>query len=77
MVIAVGMTDRPSAGTAFEAGDGTPVVVISAQSHEDADRARALAGPNAHTFAVRPAWSVPAAEWTAADPAFWQPRASR
>src|SRR4051794_28206877 len=77
LVITVGGSDRPANGTAFEAADGTPVIVTPAHTREDADRARALGGPETHIFAARPAWSVPAAEWVAADPTFWQPRAPR
>ena len=30
------------------------------------------AGAYARVFAVRPNWSMPAAEWILADPQFWQ-----
>jgi hypothetical protein len=77
LVITVGSIDRPASGTTFEAADGALVVVSSADTQEQANRSRTLAGHEAHIFAVRPEWSVPAAEWIAADPMFWQPRGSR
>ena len=33
----------------------------------------AAAGSEARVFAVRPYWSMPASEWVAADPDFWEP----
>lgn len=58
-------------GTAFEARDGTRFIVTSAQTREQADAARALAGAEAVILAVRPSWSFPAKEWIAMDVGFW------
>ena len=77
LVIAVTQDTRRSPGTVFEGLDGTCVIVTSARTREEADAAQALAGDAANIFAVRPSWSFPAKEWSAADPMFWQPRRQR
>jgi hypothetical protein len=76
LVITLTESSRHSAGTVFEAPDGTRFIVTSAQTRQEADAARALAGPEANIFAVRPSWSFPAKEWIAADPLFWEPNPS-
>lgn len=59
-------------GTVFESSDGTRLVIAPSETREDADAAKAAAGPEATILAVRPSWSFPAAEWVAADPLFWR-----
>lgn len=72
LVITVTKSDRRIPGTLFEAPDGARFVVTSAQTRQEADTARALAGEQSNIFAVRPSWSLPTKEWIAADPPFWQ-----
>lgn len=72
LVIAVTKSDRRIPGTVFEASDGTRFIITSARTRQDADAARALAGPESNIFAVRPLWSFPANEWIAADSQFWR-----
>jgi hypothetical protein len=54
------------------ADDGTRFTFVPAGTRREADRQAAVAGPDARIFAIRPAWSLPAAEWIAADPEFWR-----
>ena len=75
LVIAVTESDRRIAGTVFEAPDGTRFIVAAAQTRQEAEAARSLAGQESNIFAVRPSWSVPAKEWIAVDSLFWQPNA--
>jgi hypothetical protein len=62
----------PLEGTVFETDDGTRFTIVPAQARDEADTIAGAAGPPANVFAVRPAWSFPAREWVAADPAFWE-----
>lgn len=73
LVITVTKITRPNTGTVFEAPEGTHFIVTSANTREEANAAKELAGAQANIFAVRPSWSFPAKEWRAADPVFWQP----
>lgn len=59
-------------GTVFEADDGLRFVISAAATLAEAQARAAAAGAEARVFAVRPEWSKPAAEWTAADPGFWR-----
>jgi hypothetical protein len=61
-----------SAGTVFEAADGTCFVVRAARTREEAEAMTRAAGRDATVLAIRPSWSFPAAEWIAADPQFWR-----
>jgi hypothetical protein len=72
LVIAMTKSDQRVAGTVFEAPDGTRFIVTSVQTREQADAAKAVAGPESVILAVRPSWSFPAKEWIAADSVFWQ-----
>jgi hypothetical protein len=47
-------------------------IVIPAGTRQQAEAARASAGPEAIMLAVRSSWSFPAAQWIAADPPFWR-----
>jgi hypothetical protein len=71
LVITVTKSNPRATGTVFEAADGTRFIVTSAQTRDEADAARAIAGLESTVLAVRPSWSFPAAEWIAADPEFW------
>jgi hypothetical protein len=73
LVIAVTQSRRRIPGTIFEGPDGTRLIITSAQTREQADAARGLAGPESNMFAVRPSWSFPAPEWISVDSPFWQP----
>ena len=56
----------------FEADDGTRYVIAPAETLADAYAARAAAGAESFTLAVRPALSFPAPDWIAADEPFWR-----
>ena len=60
-------------GTAFEAGDGMRLILRGYGSRQEAEVASAESDPDTMAFAVRPYWGMPAREWIAADPEFWQP----
>jgi hypothetical protein len=74
LVVTVTKSTRHADGTVFETADGTRVVVVPAETRRDAHAAAALAGAECNVLLVRPAWSFPAKDWIAADPAFWSPR---
>jgi hypothetical protein len=63
--------DRPRTdGAVWMAADSTLYVLRPAHTLREA---QALAsGSGGRLFAVRPNWSMPAASWVAADPAFWR-----
>ena len=70
MVVTVTRGRRPDDGSVWEASDSTLYVFRPTRTHEQAE---ALAGKQGgRIFAVRPNWSMPAPEWVAADPDFWQ-----
>jgi hypothetical protein len=71
LVITVTTNPRHVDGTVFETAEGTRVIVVPADTRRDAHAAAALAGAECNVLLVRPAWSFPAKEWIAADPAFW------
>jgi hypothetical protein len=73
LVITVTRSNRRIDGTVFEAADGTRFVLLPVKTRPEADAKAAAAGSEARVFAVRPYWSMPAKEWVAADPVFWQP----
>src|SRR5215831_15751236 len=63
--------DRPSsAGTVFQAADGTFFVFSPARTRKQADRLAASV-PGSTVVVVRPSFSFPAKDWVAADPRFW------
>jgi hypothetical protein len=64
-------------GTVFESHDGVRFVVRSAKTRAEADAMMVAAGPEAKIFAVRPEFSMPAAQWVAGDPLFWGPNAQK
>jgi hypothetical protein len=70
----VTMTDRVDRieGSTFEAPDGRRFVLRAFKAREPAEAAAAAIGREARVFAVRPYWGMPASEWIAADPEFWQ-----
>jgi hypothetical protein len=74
LVITVTGSIRHVDGTVFETAEGTRIIVVPADTRRDADAIAAIAGAESHILAVRPAWSFPAKEWIAADPAFWPSR---
>lgn len=61
-------------GTAFEVDNGTLFIFSAARTRQEAEARAAAAGPEAHVFAVRTYWSLPAKDWTAMDPSFWKGR---
>jgi len=58
----------------FEAPDGVRWMFVPTQTLSEAKAKAAALGAGANTFAVRPNWSMPAKEWVAADPTFWNSR---
>jgi hypothetical protein len=71
--VVVTMTQRADRleGSVYETPDGTRFVLRAFRARELADAAAAAAGAEAKVFAVRPYWGMPAQEWIAADPEFW------
>ena len=71
--VVVTMTKRADRleGSVFEAPDGTRFGLRPFSTREPADAAAAAIGPEARVFAVRPYWGMPAKDWIAADPEFW------
>ena len=72
LVIIVTKSTLRLSGTVFEGSDGVRVLVIPTETRQEADAARASAGPEATILAVRVSWSFPAPDWIAADPPFWR-----
>jgi len=72
LVITATKSTARVAGTVFEGPDGTRFVVTPTETRQEADAAKASAGPEATVLAVRPSWSFPAPEWVAADLPFWR-----
>jgi hypothetical protein len=58
-------------GSVYETPDGTRFVLRTFTTREPADAAAAATRAEARVFAVRPYWGMPAQEWIAADPEFW------
>jgi len=70
MAVTVARGSRPVRGAVWQAKDSTLYVFRPAKTREQAEAlARDQLG---RVFAVRPSLSMPAAEWRAADPAFWK-----
>jgi hypothetical protein len=61
----------------FESQDGLRFVVTVAKTRAEADAKLSAAGPDAKIFAVRPEFSMPAAQWVANDPSFWDPKEAK
>lgn len=77
LVIAVTKGNPQSDGTVFESQDGVRFVVTAAKTRTEADAKLSAAGPDAKIFTVRPEFSMPAAEWVASDPSFWDSKAQK
>jgi len=71
LVIAVTRDTPRGEGTVFEAQDGVRFVMTPAKTRTEANAKLFAAGPEAKIFAVRPEFSMPAADWVAGDPSFW------
>ena len=74
LVIAVTKHRPSSAGTVFQAADGTFFVFSPARTRKQADRLAASI-PGSTVVVVRPSFSFPAKDWVAADPRFWRANA--
>ena len=70
MVVTVRRDRMPAEGAVWEAADSTLYVFRLVKTQAEADSLARATG--ARTFAVRASWSMPAAEWVAADPEFWR-----
>ena len=77
LVIAVTKGDPHSDGTVFESQDGERFVVTAAKTRTEADAKLSAAGTDAKIFIVRPEFSLPAAEWVATDPSFWDSKVQK
>jgi hypothetical protein len=77
LVIEVTKGNPHSDGTVFESQDSLRFVVTAAKTRTEADAKLSAAGPEAKIFAVRPQFSMPAAEWVASDPVFWDSQAQK
>jgi len=77
LVIEVTKGNPHSDGTVFESQDGLRFVVTAAKTRTEADAKLSAAGPDAKIFAVRPEFSMPAGEWVASDPSFWDSKAQK
>jgi hypothetical protein len=73
LLITITKAERAFDGTVFETPDGTRFILLTASTRKQADAQAAAVGSETRVFAVRPYWSMPAAQWVAADPDFWQP----
>jgi hypothetical protein len=73
LVIALSKGNPHGAGTVFESQNGLRFVLTVAKTKAEADAKLSAAGPDAMIFAVRPGFSMPAAQWVANDPSFWDP----
>jgi hypothetical protein len=70
IVVTITRDHRPADGSVWVMSDSMLYVLRAVRTLREAD---ALAQRNhARVFAVRPNWSMPAAEWVAADPDFWR-----
>jgi len=58
-------------GACYETASGVRYAITATRTRKDADARAVAAGPNAHVFAIRPTWGMPAREWVSADPEFW------
>jgi hypothetical protein len=58
-------------GAVFESADETRFTIAAASTRAAAAKAAARLGPSARVFEVRPTWSRPAREWTAANAELW------
>ncbi len=75
LVIAVTKVAAQSDGTVSESRDGVRFIFTAAKTRTAAEAKLSAAGPDAKIFVVRPEFSMPAAEWVASDPSFWNSRA--
>jgi hypothetical protein len=69
MVVTVTRSRLPAEGSVWEMADSTLYVLRPVKTRGEAE---SLARSGARILAVRPSWSMPAAEWIAADPGFWR-----
>ena len=70
VVVTVRRDRTPVEGSVWEVGDSTLYVFRLVKTRAEADSlARAARG---RALAIRATWSMPAAEWVAADPEFWR-----
>jgi hypothetical protein len=70
MVVTVRRDRMPAEGSVWESADSTLYVFRSVRTRAEADSLARASG--ARIFGVRATWSMPAAEWVAADPGFWR-----
>ena len=70
MVVTVTRGPRRAAGSVWVSPDSTCYILRTFRTRRDADAAAHADG--GRVFAVRPNWSMPAAEWVRADRDFWR-----
>ena len=71
LVIGVSQEAPLHGGTVFETPDGERFTVTAARTRTEADATLLSAVAGVKIFAIRPDFSMPAAEWVADDPVFW------
>jgi hypothetical protein len=77
LVIALTKGNPHNDGTVFESQDGLRFIVTAAETRAEASAKLSAAGPDAKIFAVRPEFSMPAAQWVANDPSFWDRKVAK
>lgn len=70
LVVYVTRTAGLVEGSVWEAADSTRYVLRPAPNRGEAEALARTMG--ARVFAIRPEWSMPSADWVAADPTFWR-----
>jgi len=77
LIVRVTNKRAPVGQSVFTAPDGKLFVFAAATTRQEAEQLLRLAGAGAQLLAVQPRWSLPASEWIAADPEFWQMQAAQ
>ena len=72
-VVTMTTGDPGIGGAAFEAADGMRFILRAFGARQEAEASAVASSPDTRVFAVRPYWGMPAREWIAADPEFWEP----
>jgi len=70
LVATVTRANRPATGSVWAMSDSTRYILRTFRTRREADAAARVDG--GRVFAVRPNWSMPAAEWVQADREFWK-----
>jgi hypothetical protein len=71
LVVSVSTGTQELDGSCYETANGMRYAITATRTRKDADARALAAGPDAHVFAIRPTWGMPARDWVLADPEFW------